>query len=104
VERGHDVSAHPGIDRENSMTLGRQQACCWWFVAVDMTQPPLLPGCGENRRCEMAKPETELDVKSKDIDKGRPGSRHRSQLTPRPPARGWLSRRAGRITGNLEDT
>jgi hypothetical protein len=28
-----------------------------------------LPGCGENRRCEMAKPETELDVKSKDIDK-----------------------------------
>jgi hypothetical protein len=64
------------------MTLGRQQACCWWFVAVDMTQPPLLPGCGENRRCEMAKPETELDVKSKDIDKGRPGSRHRSQPTP----------------------
>jgi hypothetical protein len=28
-----------------------------WRGASDMTQPPFLPGCGENRRCEMAKPE-----------------------------------------------
>jgi hypothetical protein len=28
VERGHDVGAHPGIDREASMSMGRRQACC----------------------------------------------------------------------------
>ena len=46
----------------------------------------------------------ELDVEREGHRQGRPGSRHRSQLTRRVPARAWPSRPARPNSATLEDT
>ena len=58
VKRGHDARAHPGIVRQDRVTLAAVRCLLPAVLVVRLaSRGRVHRGCGENRRCDMAKPD-----------------------------------------------